>query len=467
MQVRTRYAPSPTGELHLGSLRTALYAWLHARHHGGVFYLRIEDTDQSRTVPGSVARVMEQLRAAGLDWDEGPDVGGPHGPYVQSERLDRYRSAAEDLLRAGKAYRCDCPPARLDALREEQRAQKLPPRYDGHCRERMDVPAEGSVIRFRIPPDARELTLFDRIHGELRVDAATLDDFILLKSDGFPTYHLAHVVDDHAMGTTTVMRGDEWLPSLPKHHLLFDAFDWDVPEYAHLPLLMGAKGKLSKRDGDTTVAQFLTWCLPEALVNFVALLGWNPSGTQERYTLAELVERFDIGSVHSAPARVNFEKLEWLNGEYIRSLDPATLAEHIRTRTPVGTATPDFILRAVALEQPRLKRLDAFPAWYVAPWLLETHLAWKGGTLADAAERLRVLAHFLEDLTPWPETPEGFETAVKTWMAQFGGGVGETLWPLRVALSGKQASPSPFELAWLFGKEETLRRIRYAAEHGT
>ncbi|MDO8425743.1 MAG: glutamate--tRNA ligase [bacterium] len=466
MHIRTRFAPSPTGELHLGSLRTTLYAYLHARHHGGVFYLRIEDTDQSRLVSGSAERLMKQLQSVGITWDEGPDIGGPYGPYVQSERLAMYRQAAGQLIAEEKAYRCDCSPERLTQLREDLSARKLPPKYDGHCRARTDVPEEGSVIRFRISENLSKVTVSDCIHGDIIIDAATLDDFVLLKSDGFPTYHLAHVVDDHAMMTSHVIRADEWLPSLPKHALLFRAFGWEEPVYAHLPLLLGAKGKLSKRDGDTNVSQFLQWCLPDALVNFVALLGWNPSGEQEIYSREELIAAFDVTKVHSSPAKVNFEKLEWLNGEYIRRMDPDTLATQIRTRVDTGNAENEFFRRAVVLEQPRLRRLDAFPQWYFQPYMQEAPLAWKKSTLTVAKERLVELRAFLQQLATWPENPADAERVVKAWMADRGLETGETLWPFRVALSGKQTSPGPFELAWLFGKEETLRRLSYAIERG-
>jgi len=319
--IRTRFAPSPTGDLHLGGLRTALYAWLHARHHHGAFFLRIEDTDRERLVPGSAERILGILHELGLTWDEGPDISGPHSPYVQSERLERYRAAVERLVEQGSAYRCDCSSARLQELRESQTAARQPTRYDGHCRERRDVDqSRPHVIRFRMPEEG-SIAVADIIHGDISVALATLDDFVLLKSDGWPTYHLAHVVDDHEMATTDVIRGDEWLPSLPKHVLLFRAFGWEPPRYAHLPLLLGQqRKKLSKRDGDVDVAQFLQWCLPDALLNFVALLGWNPSADREIYTRDELVAAFDLTSVNLSPAVVDFTKLEWMNGEYIRIL---------------------------------------------------------------------------------------------------------------------------------------------------
>jgi len=377
MTIRTRFAPSPTGELHVGGLRTALYAYLWARRNGGVFSLRIEDTDRARLVPGSADRMLALLRALGLTWDEGPDVGGPYGPYVQSERLDRYRAVSDTLLANGHAYQCDCSPERLRELRDAQTAVREPTRYDGHCRTRYDVDAATPhVVRFRIPESKGVVVARDIVHGTIRVETDTLDDFVLMKSDGFPTYHLAHVVDDHEMRTTHVIRGDEWLPSLPKHVLLLDALDWEVPEYAHLPLLLNPQHKkLSKRDGDVSVDAFLTWCLPEALLNFVALLGWNPSGDREVYSMDELVASFDLARVNASPAVADFEKLEWLNGAYIRRMDPEELTARIRARLPVGDRGPALLSRVVQLEQPRLRRLDRFPDWYAGPWHQEAPLA--------------------------------------------------------------------------------------------
>lgn len=470
--VRTRFAPSPTGELHLGSLRTALYAWLHARRHGGVFFLRIEDTDRERLVPGSMERILKTLHGLDLTWDEGPDIGGPHGSYVQSERLDRYRAAATQLVEQGSAYRCDCSPQRLQELRDAQTASKQPTGYDGHCRNRTDIdPAKPHVIRFRIH-DANSplithhssLTVSDLIHGDITVDLAILDDFVLLKNDGWPTYHLAHVVDDHEMQTSDVIRGDEWLPSLPKHVLLFRAFGWKPPRYAHLPLLLSTqRKKLSKRDGDVDVATFLTWCLPDALLNFIALLGWNPSANREIYTREELVAAFDLSAVNRSPAVVDFTKLEWMNGEYVRQLAPAELLSPIRSVNNLGSNVSDaFLTNVVTIEQSRLKRLDALPKWYFAPVHYEVPLQWKQTGDERTRQSLSAVCERIAATDPWPDSPQELEAALKPWIEERKLGVGETLWPMRVALSGQKASPSPFELAWCFGKDETLRRIRYA-----
>lgn len=477
--VRTRFAPSPTGELHLGGLRTALYAWLHARHHGGAFFLRIEDTDRERLVPGSVERILKTLHGLGLTWDEGPDIGGPHGPYVQSERLDRYRIASTQLVEQGSAYRCDCSPQRLKELRDAQTAARQPTGYDGHCQGRTDVDlSKPHVIRFspshgggargggseELEGEGTTVTVRDLIHGDISVNLATLDDFVLLKSDGWPTYHLAHVVDDHAMGTTDVIRGDEWLPSLPKHVLLFCAFGWEPPRYAHLPLLLSTqRKKLSKRDGDVDVATFLTWCLPNALLNFIALLGWNPSADRDIYTQGELVAAFNLSAVNRSPAVVDFTKLEWMNGEYIRQLAPAELLSPIRSVNNLGSDVSDaFLTNVITIEQSRLKRLDALPKWYFAPVHYDVPLQWKQTDNERTRQNLSAVCERIAATDPWPDSPQELEAALKPWIEERKLGVGETLWPMRVALSGQKASPSPFELAWCFGKDETLRRIRYA-----
>lgn len=469
--IRTRFSPSPTGEMHIGNARTALYAWLYAQHHrrnggGGTFYIRIEDTDRVRFVSGAQDRLLDTLRTLGITWDEGPDIGGPYAPYVQSERLDRYRVAATQLVERGSAYRCDCSMERLQELRDAQAAAKQPTRYDGRCRERTDVdPSTPHVIRLRVP-EGGSITVSDRIHGDMTVDCATLDDFVLLKSDGYPTYHLAHVVDDHDMATTDVIRGDDWLPSLPKHVLLFRAFGWEPPAYAHLPLLQNTQHKkLSKRDGDVSVESFLAWCLPRALVNFIALLGWNPTSDRDLYTIDELIDAFDVVKVNRSPAVLDLQKLEWMNGEYIRRMAPAELADAMRAAGIVLGGDDAFLLRVLTIEQPRLKRLDALPQWYFNPVVLgAVPLAWKQTDGATTRRNIEALSQRLAALDPWPDTPQELEAIIKPWIAERGLGVGETLWPMRVSLSGQRASPSPFELAWLFGKDETLRRLSYAMQ---
>ena len=291
-QVRVRFAPSPTGYLHIGGARTALYNWLFARHCGGRFLLRIEDTDRNRFVPDALADITASLRWLGIDWDEGPEAGGEYGPYFQSERLEHYREYAEQLLSEGKAYRCYCTPERLEELRKSQEAAKQPLGYDRYCcnlteEQRRDLEKSGakSVVRFKIPREGRTM-VHDLLRGEMTFENSTIDDFVLLKSDGYPTYHLANIIDDHLMKISHVMRGDEWLVSTPRHVLLYQAFGWEPPQFAHLPVFLAPSGggKLSKRHGATSVREYREkGYLPEALANFLLLLGWNPGTEQELF----------------------------------------------------------------------------------------------------------------------------------------------------------------------------------------
>ncbi|RME65355.1 MAG: glutamate--tRNA ligase, partial [Caldilineae bacterium] len=342
---RVRFAPSPTGQLHLGSLRTALFDWLWARHTGGQFILRIEDTDQKRFDPTSMASLTEGLRWLGLDWDEGPDVGGPYGPYVQTERRDLYVQYADRLVEAGHAYRCYCTPERLEQVREERRRQKLPGGYDRHCRyltpaQRAAYEAEGrpSVVRLAVPENGAT-TFHDLLRGPITVENDQLQDMVLLKSDGLPTYHLAVVVDDHLMEITHVLRGQEWLGTAPIHWLLYEAFGWEPPVFVHLPVILdpSGKGKMSKRKKTTGDQEYLVMVhefiqagyLPEAMFNFLANLGWNFDPEREVFTREEAIERFRLEDINPAPAAAPFDKLEWLNGVYIRQLSPAEMKERL------------------------------------------------------------------------------------------------------------------------------------------
>lgn len=326
-QVRVRFAPSPTGYLHVGGLRTALYNYLFAKKNQGKFILRIEDTDQTRYVPGAVENLIRTLNLCGLEYDEGPDKEGPFGPYIQSQRLDLYRKYAMELVEKGFAYPCFCSQERLEAMRARQTERGETPRYDGTCRNldpqtaksRMEI--EEYVIRMKMPLDG-ETVFTDLIRGEIRMPNEMSDDQILIKSDGFPTYHLANVVDDHLMQISHVIRGEEWLPSVPKHITLYRMFGWTPPQFAHLPLLLNPdRSKLSKRQGDVAVEDYLKkGFLPQALINFVALLGWNPGNDQEIFTMDELINQFSLERVNKAGAVFDVQKLKWMNGVYIRNL---------------------------------------------------------------------------------------------------------------------------------------------------
>ncbi|MBI5878933.1 MAG: glutamate--tRNA ligase [Chloroflexi bacterium] len=365
--VRVRYAPSPTGAPHVGNIRTALFTWLYARHHGGRFIVRIEDTDQAREVENGLQLIMESLRWLGLDWDEGPDIGGPFGPYKQSERLHRYQRWAAWLVERGHAYRCYCSPERLEQMRKEQEARKLPLGYDRRCRflseaERAQKAAEGivPVIRLAVPLEG-QTTYYDLLHGDVTVDNKTIDDQVLLKSDGFPTYHLGVVVDDHEMQITHVTRGDDWISSGPKHALLYRFFGWEMPVLAQLPMILGAdRKKLSKRHGSTSVVEFRDQgYLPEAMLNFLARLGWSYDDKTEIFSRAELISLFDLDKVHPSAAIFDVEKLNWLNGHYIRTLDTLDLARRIRPFLDAAgiEVDNDLLLRVVPLVQTRIKTL--------------------------------------------------------------------------------------------------------------
>jgi glutamyl-tRNA synthetase len=326
--VRVRFAPSPTGAPHIGNVRTALFNWLWARHNHGQFILRVEDTDQAREVENGLELILESLRFLGMDWDEGPDIGGPYGPYRQSERLALYQTYADELVVKGAAYRCYCTPAELAQMRAEQEARGEATRYDRRCRwltpaQRAAREAEGRsyVIRLAVPLEG-STTLHDFIHDDITIQNESVDDQVLMKSDGFPTYHMAVVVDDHLMHITHVMRADEWIPSFPKHILLYQAFAWEPPQFGHVPIVLGPdKRKLSKRHGATSVDQLKNeGYLPEALLNFMALLGWSLDDKSELFSRQQLIELFTLDHLHHSPAIFDRAKLDWMNGYYIRSL---------------------------------------------------------------------------------------------------------------------------------------------------
>lgn len=332
--VRVRFAPSPTGLMHLGSVRTALYDYLMAKKSNGSFILRIEDTDQTRFVEGSIENLIESLNILGIHCDEGPEIGGEYGPYIQSQRLDLYYQYVNELLEKGHAYHCFCTKEEIEAHRQKQMELKLNPQYSGKCRsltsEEIKAKIDAGlpyVIRLKMPND-RSFSFFDRIRGQVEIESSLVDDQVILKSDGFPTYHLAAVVDDHLMKITHVLRGEEWLPSTPKHIFLYECFGWTAPEWVHLPLLLNTdRSKLSKRHGDFSVQNYLNMgYLKESIVNFVALLGWHSAEDRELYTLEELVDEFSIERVNKSGAIFDITKLEWMNGWYMRNLDPSYIA---------------------------------------------------------------------------------------------------------------------------------------------
>jgi len=481
--VRVRYAPSPTGFQHIGGVRTALFNYLFARASGGKFILRIEDTDRERYQPEALEDIYRTFAWLGFHWDEGPDLGGPCAPYQQSERVELYRRHARELLERGRAYRCYCSTERLEALKEEQRRAGLPQGYDRRCRglgpeDRGKLEAQGgrAVVRLAVPLEGS--TVFeDRLLG--RIQTANRDvspDPVLLKSDGFPTYHLANVVDDHLMGVTHILRAQEWLPSTPLHVLLYEGFGWTPPAYCHLPMVNGPDGqKLSKRHGATRVTEFREkGYLPEALLNYVALLGWSYDATTELFSLAELERVFSLERLNKASAQFNYQKLDWFNGLYIRQLDPERLGGLLLpflqraglVADPPSARQAELVRGLVPLVQPRLVTLgdvvalSRFLFQEVAPDPQD--LVPKKLDRARAAELLRQASGALEGFGSRGE--EQNEAALRGLAEKLGVKLGDLLQPVRVAVTGSRASPPLFACLGLLGEPEVLRRVRRALE---
>lgn len=484
--IRTRLAPSPTGYLHIGTLRTALYAYILAKKHNGSFFLRIEDTDQKRSVEGAVENILNSLHTMGLDPDEGVvmDDGnvtqrGDYGPYVQSERLEIYKKYAQQLLDEGKAYHCFCTPERLEVMRKSQMQQKKAPMYDRLCmglspeeveaKKKEGIPC---VVRQKIPRD-RKLEFEDLVRGKVVFDCSTIDDQVLVKSDGFPTYHLAHVVDDHLMETNPVIRGEEWLPSLPKHVLLFEALGWEIPGFAHLPLLLNPdKSKLSKRQGDVALGDYLKkGYLPEAILNFVAFLGWNPGTEQEIFSLEELIETFSIERVHKAGAVFDIEKLNWYNQHYIRALDIDTLRSKLdpffqEVNLQLENFDKDFVNRVLMELQSRLKYLSEAPelsTFFFHDVSCDPEIILNPKMKVDEDIAVRALDEsikLIESLEDFSE--DNIKDSFLAKIADLGLKNGQVLWPVRAALTGVQFSPGAFEMIAILGKEKSIERIKTA-----
>lgn len=473
MKVRTRFAPSPTGYLHIGGLRTALYAWLYARKHGGAFLLRIEDTDQGRLVEGACDVIYSTLKAAGLTYDEGPDVGGNFGPYIQSERQEIYREHAQKLVETGAAYHCFCTKERLDGLRQECEARGAVFKYDKHCmhlskeevQAKLDA-GEPHVIRQNIPTEG-ETTYSDAIFGEITVPNSDMEDNILLKSDGWPTYNLANVVDDHLMEITHVIRGIEYLSSTPKYNLLYQAFGWEAPSYIHLPPVMKDKQrKLSKRYGDASFEDFVAkGYLSGAVVNYIALLGWCPEGNQEIFTLPEMVQAFDLKGISRSPAIFDEEKLKWMNAEYIRALAPEDFVEIAKPYMAQAIDVERFDAALIAkLIQPRTELLTEIPGkiafLQTFPEFepeLYTNKKMKTGPESSLPVLIEARAA-LEKVEAY--TNENLYAACVTLAEKLEIKNGQLLWPLRIAVSGTEVTPGgATEIAALLGKAETIKRL--------
>lgn len=496
--IRTRFAPSPTGFLHVGNLRTALFEYLFARKSKGVFLVRIEDTDQERFVEGGVENILHSLQWAGIEIDEGVMMNDGHvvqkgeiGPYIQSERRHIYQEYVQKLLDSGHAYYAFDSKEALEEMRHRQEALKRPTRYERNSmineltigrEETMNRVAEGEpyAIRLKVPV-SQTVSFHDCVRGTVEFNSDEIDDQVLMKSDGFPTYHLAVVVDDHLMGITHVIRGEDWLPSTPKHILLYQAFGWETPVFAHLPLLVNAqKKKLSKREGDVSVEDFKAkGYLPEAIVNFIAFLGWNPGNDQEIFSLAELEKEFDLDHISKSAAVFNLEKLGWYNKKYMLQLDLADLTERaIPFFRQAGVLQKEeidephefeFLQKVVALERGRattLVELVETTGFIFAHELIYEPelLVWKKSTREDAKEKLAELMHLFSTLPEGEWGEKALETKVKEWIETSGYELGHVLWPMRVALSGQKNSPGPFEIATVLGKEKTLERITLAIQ---
>lgn len=475
--VRVRFAPSPTGELHIGSARTVLYNYLFARQNQGSFILRIEDTDQARFVPGSMQRIIDGLHWLGLTWDEGPDVGGPYGPYVQSERTELYQHHARSLLEQGNAYWCFCSPEKLNLQREAQQALHQPTRYDRTClalsNEEISSKlekGEAHVLRLKVPVGIT--TVHDIIRGDVTVKNSEIDDQVLLKSDGFPTYHLANVVDDHLMQITHVIRGEEWLSSTPKHLMLYQAFGWQPPAYGHIPnVLNAARSKLSKRkDGEAVWVETYhkLGYLPQAMVNFLSLLGWHPQDDTEIFTLPELVSHFSLERVQKAGAIFDLTRLKWFNQHYIKALPVQALDLLLQPWYQEQTGTLKKPLSSVPLTQVLQSRLtllsDAVPlsAWFFAakPSVTPELLIPNKGKLETTQRALELAQSTLSKVGEW--TVMNIRTALMKCAEASGLSRQELLWPVRVAITGERESPDVADVAWALGKERTLERLTNA-----
>ncbi|HPT08226.1 MAG TPA: glutamate--tRNA ligase [bacterium] len=478
--IRLRFAPSPTGFLHIGNLRTVLFGYFLARSLGGKFILRIEDTDQKRKVEGSVESLIDILKWVGIEFDEGPHIGGDFGPYIQTERLAIYQKYVQELLDKGEAYYCFCSEDRLTEMRLEQEKNKQAPKYDKHCRnlnsEEIQTKlknGEAFVIRQKIPAET-SIEVIDELRGKIVFKTDDLDDHVLMKSNGIPTYQLAAIVDDHLMNISHVTRGDEWLASFPKNVLLYKSFGWEIPKYIHLPLILNkGGGKLSKRQGDVFVENYRDkGYLPEAIINFCALLGWHAKDDQEILSMDEIIKKFDLKDMGASPAVFDIEKLDYLNGYYIRQKNINDLSSLCRPYLEKSglindKTNNDFIKKVIALSQERLKKLEdisLLSSFFFKDKLdYDTNLLiWKNLSLDDIKNNLHELYNLLEKIEETDWTKDKLENIIFSYIKNNNKKNGDYLWPLRVALSGEKNSPSPLEIADVLGKEKSLDRIKVA-----
>ena len=476
---RVRFAPSPTGYLHVGGLRTALYNYLFAKKQKGKFILRIEDTDRNRYVEGAVENLINSLKWCGLEYDEGPDAEGEYGPYMQSQRIDIYQKYSQELINKGYAYYCFCTPERLETLRKEQQKQKLPQaKYDKHClnlshseiRENLNKKLP-YVVRLNIRPN-EIIVVDDVIRGKVEFESNNIDDQVLIKSDGYPTYHLANVVDDHLMKITHVIRGEEWLPSVPKHALIYDAFGWERPAFAHLPLLLNPdKSKLSKRQGDVAVEDYRAkGYLKDALINFVALLGWNAGDDVEFYNLQELIEKFSLERVNKSGAVFNIEKLNWLNAEHLRRKPDEEilflLKNEIQNSKYKNQSYQDnYLLQVISAMKERVTFIQEYLS--KSPYFFETPQEYEQSAVAKSwkPETPGQLQKFRDAILELNNpTKEDYEHTLTNVAEELKVGKGKLIHPLRLALSGQSTGPGMYDLLFILGKDEILNRINKAIQ---
>ncbi len=483
--VRTRMAPSPTGEYHIGHIRTVLYNYALAKKYNGQFIIRIEDTDQERFVEGAVDRILDVIEDYGLSWDEGPRKDGESGPYVQSQRLDTYKKYVEELIQKGKAYYCFCSKEDLGKMRKEQQEQGLPKTmYDGRCRELSAEQIENFlkekkpyVVRLKVP-SGQTVRVKDDVYGELEFDTNEIDDTVLLKSDGYPTYHLAVVVDDHLMGITHVMRGNDWLSSTPKHVLLYEAFGWELPVYVHLPNLKeeGESKKLSKRHGAVFAEDFLKeGYLVEALLNFLMFLGWNPGGEKELYSLKEFIEDFSVKRIHKTDlVAFDREKLLWTNGYYIRKMPLAKLCKKIRDWSDkyevdlhCGDYSTDYHLQVLSMVQERLKTFSEYVRlthyFYHNPEIKKEMVIKYAGSEKRGGEISKCFHDTLKNVEEKNWKSEYLEKVSHKLKDKEGYKTKEAFMVLRITVTGEQATPPIFEILEILGKETTIERLQASA----
>ncbi|NLA40314.1 MAG: glutamate--tRNA ligase [Smithella sp.] len=478
MKIRTRFAPSPTGYMHVGNLRTALYAYMWAKKNNGTFILRIEDTDQERFIEGAVELIYHTIEEVGLVYDEGPDKDGGFGPYIQSERLPIYKKYAEELIAKGAAYYCFCDKTRLDQLRKQNEARNLTFKYDGYCKHLSEVEIQQKldskvpyVIRQNIPK-AGSTTFVDEVFGTITFENATLDDQILLKSDGLPTYNFANVVDDHLMKITHVIRGNEYLSSTPKYNLLYEALGWEIPKYVHCSQVMRDQHhKLSKRDGDASYTDFIDkGYLKDAIINYIALLGWNPGTSKEKFTLEEMSQIFDIHQINKSPAIFDIKKLTWLNGEYIRDLPFEVFHEKALPWIMKVVKRQDIDLEKISkLLQTHIEKfidiLDQIDFIDVLPtYMPDLYVSKKMKTdKKTALQSLEIILPLIESIEKW--NLDTLNEKIFELIKNNGVKSGLILWPLRIALSGKQFTfCGGIALADILGKDETLSRVKIGLE---